>query len=471
MSEASTQIRCPYVGGEMERISTRSSALPKYPSTQFNRLPRTNSLPFFFSMRRFYYNAENYIQEQYERNGNVFAGSKAVFLLGAEANALVLGDRHQRFSSQHAYSFNYEIFGDSLIARDFEDHRARQKFITTAFNKIAYQHYFNVTNEIVSRTLPQWENSDDKISNINFYDHIKELMLTIAAKVFADIDLNEQANHINQTLTKMLPLAASALKIAIPGTPYWRGLQARKTIRRYFYQQIPERRNQDNQDLFSRLCNIENEEGKRMSENEIVDNMVGIFFAGHDTSTIALSAIIYLLGKHQDWQEKLREEYQTITPENNTGHLIHEDLNKLNKTDNVIKEALRLYTPLRYLMRRSIEEFEFSGHAIPKNSLVIVSPHFSHKSSDYFDQPEAFNPDRFDNLKENGKHHPYAWCPFGKGAHTCLGMQFAYMEIKIFLYQFLRRYKISISPDYQLQTRHIPIATPIDGVPIKIERV
>jgi len=98
----------------------------------------------------------------------------------------------------------------------------------------------------------------------------------------------------------------------------------------------------------------------------------------------------------------------------------------------------------------------------------LLSVYHNHLNGEYFEHPTRFLPERFSDESEFKKIPPYAWAPFGKGAHVCIGMQFAMLEIKAFMYQLLLRYKIGIDPDYQFRISGLPVSKPVNGVPLKL---
>ena len=113
----------------------------------------------------------------------------------------------------------------------------------------------------------------------------------------------------------------------------------------------------------------------------------------------------------------------------------------------------------------------FKGHVIPANTAIGVSPAFVHHMAEIFENPDVFEPDRFSPQRAEDKKHNFAWVPFSKGAHMCIGLHFAYMQVKAFMYQFLRHYRVHLPDDYTLRMVELPIPKPADGLPVKLERI
>ena len=146
--------------------------------------------------------------------------------------------------------------------------------------------------------------------------------------------------------------------------------------------------------------------------------------------------------------------------------LAYEDLGKLELTEMAFKEALRFIPPVPSMPRRALRDFEYGGYRIPAGTPVGINIHWTHHSEDYWDEPEKFDPMRFTPEKVKARHK-YAWVPFGGGAHMCLGLHFAYMQVKILMAQLLPRYRVELvggDPEWQAW----PIPKPKDGLKIAL---
>jgi cytochrome P450 len=164
--------------------------------------------------------------------------------------------------------------------------------------------------------------------------------------------------------------------------------------------------------MFSQFCRATRDDGSHMSDGEIVDHMIFLMMAAHDTITSSVTSMIWLLAKHPEWQEKVRAECFSIAP---AGSAIAPDqLDAFELTEMAFKEALRMIPPVPSLPRRALRDFEFGGYRIPAGASVGISPATVHKMADYWDEPEKFDPLRFTPENSKGRHK-YAWVPFGGG--------------------------------------------------------
>ena len=137
----------------------------------------------------------------------------------------------------------------------------------------------------------------------------------------------------------------------------------------------------------------------------------------------------------------------------------------------VLKEALRLYPPLPAIPRRAVNDCEFDGYQILKGQQVIVSPYFTQRLPEIWSEPNTFDPERFSKERGEDLKHKHAWIPFGGGAHKCLGIHFAELQIKLVLFKLLKRYQIGVSDDYEMPYRPVPIGKPIDLLPLTLVRI
>ena len=221
----------------------------------------------------------------------------------------------------------------------------------------------------------------------------------------------------------------------------------------------------DGQDFFSQFCRATGDDGQPLSADAIADHMNFLMMAAHDTITSSATSLVMLLGRNPEWQEKLRTEIGELGL-NDGGVLPYGQLDRLELTDMAFKEALRMIPPVPSLPRRAIKDFDFGGYRIPAGSTVSVSVAYTHMMPELWNDPQRFDPLRF--LPEAVRaRHKYAWVPFGGGAHMCLGLHFATMQIRILMTQLLSRYRIELDAGSGVEWQAWPIPQPKDGLPLR----
>jgi cytochrome P450 len=134
----------------------------------------------------------------------------------------------------------------------------------------------------------------------------------------------------------------------------------------------------------------------------------------------------------------------------------------------VMKETLRLATPVPLLLRTAVRDTEVAGVALPAGTLAAVIVGFTHQMAEIWPEPERFDPERFAAHRREDRIHPAAWTPFGGGAHACIGLHFAGQQVKAVLHQLLRGYEWSIAPDYEMPVDRFPLPVPRDGLPVTL---
>jgi cytochrome P450 len=259
----------------------------------------------------------------------------------------------------------------------------------------------------------------------------------------------------------------SIVRLRIPGLEFGRGLAGRELMMDFFGSMISAKRTGADPDLFSRLCRAESEEGDRYSDAEIVDHLIFLMMAAHDTTTSTLTSIAYELARRPEWQERARAECARFSAPT----LSYDQLGELPTLDMVMYETLRRYPPLSTIPRMSERAFEFGGYEIPAGVMVVIYPIHTHHMGDWWTAPYRFDPERFSEARGEQKRHSHSFVPFGGGAHMCLGYRFAELQIKAVLYQLLRRYRWSVPAGYEMPVQQAPISKPRDGLPVTLERL
>ena len=145
-------------------------------------------------------------------------------------------------------------------------------------------------------------------------------------------------------------------------------------------------------------------------------------------------------------------------------------MDKLELTERVLKEALRYRPPVPFIPRYAERPFEFNGYEIPGETSVTVSPGLVAIDPAWWTHPSRFDPDRFSDNRAEDRAHRFAWTPFGGGAHKCIGMHFAIMQVRTFLHQFLQQFQITLPVGYKDRWQAIPIPKPKDGLPVILTR-
>ena len=447
------------------------------PRPSLDHIPSTGDWPMV-AEARFLSNTLAFAQRVHAKCGPVSRGwwmfGQSVYLMSAEANEMVLFDRHGRFSAKLGWERVLgELFPRGLMLRDAEDHRWHRRLMLPAFRKEALARYLDAMSPRIEASVAQWGASGQN-GDFKFYPAIKRLTLAIAADVFLGTQLDAEIDQISADFTDLVAASVAIVRIPVLGRTYARGVNGRARLAHFIRERIPQRRASNGNDLFTQLCHARDEEDRQYSDEEIVDHLIFLMMAAHDTTTSAITTLVYALAKHPKWQARLRREAQSTVKTmqargSNTPNL--DDLALMTDIDLVFKEALRLYQPLPTIARRTLVDVEIHGKKIPANTPVAVFPIQVHRSSEWWTNPEQFDPERFNASRAEHRRHPYAWAPFGGGAHMCMGLHFAEMQVKAVMLPLLRSWNWTVPERYVPNYAYAPIAKPRDGLPIRMEAV
>ncbi len=393
-------------------------------------------------------------------------GETSLTLLGPEANELVLFDQAKIFSSQHGWGRILGLlFPRGLMLLDFEEHRLHRRALSVAFKSGPMKSYLGELDTGIAARVAQWK---AKPGPMLLYPAMKQLTLDLAATSFLGAEIGPEVDDITRAFVDMVAASVAVIRKPLPGTAMARGVNGRKRIVAYFSEQIPIRRARGGgEDLFSQLCHATHEDGALLSTQDIVDHMSFLMMAAHDTLTSSLTSFIGELAARPDWQRKLRDEIAGLGIAADAPTTF-DNLEAMTLTEMAFKEALRLKPPVPSMPRRVVRDFTFKGYAIPAGAMVGVNPLFTHHMPDIWPDPEKFDPMRFTDEAQRGRHR-FAWVPFGGGAHMCLGLHFAYMQAKCFARHFLQNLEVSFEPGYKPDWQIWPIPKPRDGLRVTLK--
>lgn len=436
-------------------------------STPHPTIPHERGLPLVGSTFAMVRNGGNYFQTMRMKHGNVFsawfAGKKITCLLGPDANQLVLTNAKMFTSKQEWEYFIGPFFHRGLMLLDGDEHRLHRRIMQSAFSKEALASYVQLMQPRIAHDIAEWQPGD----NFLMFNHLKQLALNIGNEVFVGHAPGPEADAMNKSFLATVRAGTSFIRFALPGSRWQKGLQGRKLLEQFFLKEIALKRANPGSDLFSRLCEAKSEEGELFSDEDVLNHMIFVLMAAHDTSTITLTNILYLTAKNPEWQERLRAQSQAL----GEVELDQASLAALTDADLVMKEALRMCAPLPYMPRHLEEAIEFEGYQLEAGSAVMTCAWDSHYDENFWSEPAKFDPERFSPERAEDKKHRFQWVPFGGGAHKCIGLHFGEMEVKSVLHQLLLKYRWSVPEDYVMPQDFTSLPIPKDRLPLRLERL
>jgi cytochrome P450 len=385
-------------------------------------------------------------------------GPQQAFLLSHPEHIRdVLVTHHERFHKGRALQRAKRLLGEGLLTSEGAHHRRQRRLAQPAFHRQRVNSYGAVMVECAARTSARWHDAETR----DIAEEMMRLTLAIVGKTLFDADVEQDADEVGAALTDvmelfgylMLPYSELLEKLPLRLPPVVRFQRARARLDAIIYRIIDERRRSpvDRGDLLSMLLIAEDEEeaGARMSNEQVRDEVMTLFLAGHETTANLLSWTWYLLSQHAEVEAKLHAELDAVLE---GGRLpVIEDLPALRYTEMVVAETMRLYPPAWTVGRLAIEEHEVGGYRIPKGALVLLSQYVTHRDPRFFPDPARFDPERFTPEAKESRP-PFAYFPFGGGVRRCIGEGFAWMEATLLVATLARRWRMRLAPGHTVET-------------------
>jgi cytochrome P450 len=386
-------------------------------------------------------------------------GITVVSAAGPDAAQVVLANKDKAYSQQGWTYFIGPFFNRGLMLLDFEEHLYHRRLMQQAFTSERLAAYLGRVSDVTRRGLEGWRPG----GRFQVYPALKRLTLDIATEIFM---ASELAAADSRRLTRAFvdTVRAGTALIRLPVGRWGAGLRGRRVLEDYFRQSLPAKRASDSDDLFAALCHARTDDGEMFSDEDVVNHMIFLMMAAHDTSTITTSAVAYYLGKYPEWQDKVRAESLALGDEPPDMAA----LDGLRSLDLVIKESMRLVAPVPSLVRKTVRDTDLLGHYVPANTLVSLTPWVNHLLPEYWPSPHRFDPERFAEGRREDKAHRFAWMPFGGGVHKCIGMHFGMYEVKSLVHELVRRFEWSVPAGYSVRWDPTALPIPTDGLPVTL---
>lgn len=362
----------------------------------------------------------------------------------------------------------------NLVIVEGDEWKKVRKLTAPAFHTQRIKHYIDLMVKHTLSLINKWE--DDSVYEMG--QEMIEATMGIIGEILFDIpEIEKDAGQLSEALfviLEMFMLEVTALMPVPDWVPTPRNLkenEAMKYVDNYMKNIVAERRasGEDRGDVLSALLHAVDEgDGSTLTDSEVSDNLLGLFTAGHETTTALMTWTLYMLAKHPDIQEKLYQEVSSVMSE---GSPSLEDLEKMTLTDRILKETLRLYPPAWSLfLRETSEEMQLGEHIFPKGAVIYVSPWVVQHDPRWWPEPQKFDPSRFEG--DWKKRQPtYSYIPFGGGPRVCVGSHLAEMEAEVMLATIVKNFKIELKePDQVVNAEARFTAQPEGGMHLRVRR-
>jgi cytochrome P450 len=397
------------------------------------------------------------------------AGRKLVLLSHPDLIEEVLTVRARQTTKTALLQMLRPVLGDGLLLSEGDTWLRQRRLMQPAFHRQRIAAYGDVMAAYAERGMADWKDGETR----DVHADMMAITQAIVAKTLFDADVSDTAWDVGQAVHVLME-DFSKRRLSLFRVPRFVPTPARRRSRRavarldeIVYGIIAARRasGEDRGDLLSLLLAAQDaDDGSRMNDRQVRDEIMTLFLAGHETTAVALSWAWYLLAQHPEAEAALMDELRSVLG----GRLpTVADLPKLRYAEMVVTETMRLYPPVFTLTRRVAEPFEVGGYPMEPETSLVMSQWVVHRDARWFDAPETFRPERWEN--DLAKRLPrYAYFPFGGGPRLCIGNTFALMEATLLLATIAQRFRFTLAPGARVTPMLSVTMRPANGLSMQL---
>lgn len=357
------------------------------------------------------------------------------------------------------------LLGDGLLLSEGDTWLRQRRLVQPAFHRQRVAGYGDVMTAFAERHVAGWKHGDV----IEVHGEMMTLTQAIVGKTLFDADVSGDAHEVGQA-ARVLAEDFGARLSSFRLIPYWlptpRNLRSRRAIRRLdglVHRMIAERRasGEDRGDLLSMLLHAQDaDDGSKMTGQQVRDEAMTMFMAGHETTAVALSWTWYLLAQHPDVEARLADELREVLGGRAPSVA---DLPRLNYAGMAVTESMRLYPPAYAIGRQAARATEIAGQPISSRNILVAPTWSVHRDRRWFEEPEVFRPERWEG--DLAQRLPrFAYFPFGGGPRQCIGNSFAQMEAVLLLATIAQRFRLSLVPGQRITPTPYVTLRPEPGI-------
>jgi cytochrome P450 len=386
----------------------------------------------------------------------------------------ILQDNYKNYIRGRSVETGRVLLGNGLPLIDGEFWLRERRMLQPAFHRERLGKLVNTVTAVIDEFMQDWSARAKKNQILDLDDEMMRLTLTAIIKSMFSSPIDEKIpslSHAFQAASKFM-LSRSQQMIQLPlSVPLPRHLEynrALNILNDTIYPLIADGRKHPKDDLLGMMLEMRDaDSGEGFSDQQARDEVVTIFFAGHETTAATLAWAFYLLSQHAEVEERLRAEVQSVLHGSAPAFA---DLPKLVYMQQVINEVLRLYPAAYLFAREAILDDVLDGYPIPAKTLIFISPYVGHRDPKYWPDPERFDPERFvpEQVASRPRHLYY---PFGEGPHVCIGNNFAVMEMQLILAMTLQRFRLRLVPNHPIALHPEATLRPKYGMKMTVEEI
>jgi cytochrome P450 len=436
--------------------------------------PGPPDLPLVGSVFAFRRDPLTFLRETTAPYGDVVCyrfGRTPVFLLKHPDDIKdVLVTRQHDFVKGRGIQWTRMFLGDGLLTSEGAFHQRQRRLSAPAFHRQRIGAYAAVMADYASRARARFRDGETLAFDVEMH----ALTLAIAGRTLFGEDMADEAAEIGSALTDLLtlfprfalPWARALQRLPLPSNRRFERARARLDATVYRIIRLRRQSGRDDGDLMSMLMAARDEDdGARMTDVQLRDEIMTLLLAGHETTANALCWTFHLLAQHPEVERRLHEEIDAVLGDRLPGL---DDVPHLTYTERVLAESMRLYPPAWNIGRQSLADYSVGGYTLPAGSLFAVSTWVTQHDERWFPDPFRFDPERF--LPAARAARPkFSYFPFGGGARQCIGESFAWMEGALLLATLAQRFRFRSVPGARVEPQALITLRPRHGLPLVAE--
>ena len=390
----------------------------------------------------------------------------------------VLVTNHKNFIKSRGLQISKRLLGSGLLTSEGDYHDKQRRLIQPTFYPKKIKSY---TEIIIEKTLNLCDNWKEGLE-LDIHKEMTQLTLEIICKAVLGYDIKPEEDEIGDSLLtcmnyfNRLLMPFGELIEKIPILPINKRFQnAKANLDSIVFRMINEHRvklereeGKNNDLLFTLLkSQYDSVYAENMSDQQLRDEVMTIFLAGHETTANALTWTFYMLSEHPEIDSRLQKEINSVFY--NKSNISFNDIQKLEYTTKVLTESMRLYPPAWAIGRQAITDCKIGEYIITSGSIILMSQYVMHRNPFYFPDPNTFFPDRWtDEFKKNLPR--FSYFPFGGGIRSCVGEPFAWMEAILIIAIISRLWKMNSIPSNKVVLKPSITLRPKNGMHLKLTR-
>ena len=365
----------------------------------------------------------------------------------------VLQDHHQNYCKGWVFDRIKPYWGESLLTADGDTWRQQRRRVQPSFKRDHTAGFAPIVTARTAEMLARWDTIASTGQPLALYNEMTELALVIIGDVLFGVDLWSDAAEMARAAQSALAVLKKRVAALAP-LPLWVPTSDNRTFNgamRMLNQRISEivARKQASPDggrsFLTMLMTARDEKGAAMTDRQLHEEILGMLQQGHDTVGESLAWTWYLLSLHPEVERKLHREISEVVGDRIP---LITDLPRLQYATMILHESLRVYPPVWVIPRDAIHDDRIGGYHIPAGSTILLSPYLTHRHPECWENPEAFDPERFAPAASHARPR-HAYFPFGHGPRLCMGVDMAMMEMLLVLVMVVQRYRIHLVPGHR----------------------